>query len=625
MSDEVRAQKLKTVKQLIKDNAYEAAFGILRELARPEDDFSLQLRYSKLLNSIPEGALDLKPIRISFAATSTIEHFIEVFRFRAALEGFDARTFLAEFDTMRQSVMDPGSELYAFEPDIVWLFSNYRDVKGEIPPAASGEEVAAAVESEVDSFASLWDALKRNSSAYVIQNNADLPPERVFGNFEGAAIWGRQSVLRKFNYELARAVPPGVTVFDIDYLSSVYGKAKWFNRQYWYHSKHGFALDACGIVAFRAARLISALKGAAKKCVVLDLDNTIWGGVVGDDGLEGIRIATGADGEAFADFQSYLKALNRRGIILAVCSKNDEENAKQPFLEHPDMRLKLEDVAVFKANWGNKAENIREIAETLDIGLNSLVFVDDNPFERNLVRTMLPMVATPEMPEDPALFIRTLDAEGYFETVSFSEEDKSRGAMYRDNAARKTLQKKFENLDDYLNDLSMEADVGEFDSKNLPRISQLINKSNQFHLTTTRYSEPAITEFMKDPKRICLHFRLKDRFGDNGLIAAVIMEAVNGEDLMVDTWVMSCRVLSRGMEEFIHNKMVKAAKARGCRRIIGRYIPTKKNQMVSRLYARLGYAATGEEDGASLWELDIHGDVAELKTFVRGAGEPTNE
>jgi FkbH-like protein len=615
MKSEIREQ-LDSVRDLIQKEEYHPAFALLCEITKGEDDFSVQHRLAKVFDSVPEGSLNLTPIRIALVPTSTVDHFSSILKFWLAREGFEATVYIAEFDTMHQSILDPQSELYSFKPDIVWLFSNYRDIRINSCLETSPQSVQAGIRSAVDDFISLWENLKRNSTAYIIQNNADIPLIRAFGNYDGVMSWGLANMLREFNVALARSITTGVTIFDLDFTSSLYGKRQWFDERYWYHSKHAFSLDASGLVAFQAARLIRGIKGLAKKCVVLDLDNTLWGGVIGDDGLEGIRLGNGADGEAYVDFQKYLLQLKNRGIILTVCSKNDEDNAKLPFMKHPDMKLTLGDIAVFTANWENKADNIRSIADTLGIGLDSLVFIDDNPAERALIRKELPMVSVPEMPEDPVLYVRTLDQQHFFETISFSDEDRSRSDMYRENAERKQAEKRFTNISEFLNSLQMQASVHEFDSLNLARTAQLINKSNQFHLTTTRYSEAQIMKFAQDPNVVCRFFKMKDCFGDNGLISVVILKK-QGPDLIVDTWVMSCRVLSRGMEEFVHNEIVAIGKKIGCRRLLGTYIPTSKNKLVANLYKKLGYSLAEEKNGTTHWEIGIDGDADLKENYIQ--------
>ncbi|MBG0776986.1 MAG: HAD-IIIC family phosphatase [Desulfovibrionaceae bacterium] len=610
-------KSIKAVKQLVAKADYAEALAALRALARPEDDFTNQHKYFKVLESMPRESLGLRPLRIALVGTSTTDYLCEPLRVRLALDGFDADIHQAEFNTLDQTLLDPAGALYAFDPEIVWIVVNHRDVTPLPEPGASAEEAEACVRRAVERFTGLWDAVARNGSAYVIQSNAALPLERVYGNYEGVAAWGGINALRAFNLALARACRPGVTVLDADYVSALHGKAAWFDERYWNNSRNACSFDAMGLLAHHFSRLVCGIKGLARKCLVLDLDNTLWGGVIGDDGLAGIRLGGSATGEAFVEFQRYCKRLRERGVVLCVCSKNDEDNARQPFLEHPDMVLRLEDIAVFVANWENKADNIRHIAETLEIGLDSLVFVDDNPVERELVASMLPMVAVPEMPEDPAYFVRALDRERCFETVAFSAEDRARADMYRNNAQRKSLQRQFTDINEFLRDLGMRAASADFDDMSLPRVAQLINKSNQFHLTTTRYTEARLRDMMADPATVCRAFKLADKFGDNGLISLVILKPHGDDALIVDTFVMSCRVLSRGMEEFVHNEMVEACRAMGRTRLIGEYRPTKKNRLVADLYERLGFAhTTTDAQGNAFWELAITDDLAPRTPFI---------
>jgi FkbH-like protein len=609
-------ENLKSVKNLIKSEKYDKAFSVLCGISQPLDNFSLQHRYSKLYQSLPKANLGLQPIKIGIIPTSTVDHFADVFKFWLAKVGFDADLLHSQNNTMDQTVLDLSGALYDFKPDIVWLFSNYRDVMLPISPGCSFDTVENQVQDSVDRFVSLWDFLQQNSSAYIVQNNADIVTERIFGNYEGTVSWGRSNLLRRFNIILSQCVKSGVTIFDQDYISSLYGKRFWYDERYWYHSKHAFSLDASGLIAFNAARLVTAIKGQSKKCIVLDLDNTLWGGVIGDDGLKGIKLGNGPEGEAYVDFQKYLLKLKSRGIILSVCSKNEDENAKLPFLSHPDMQLSLDDITVFIANWNNKADNIRKIAEILNIGMDSMVLIDDNPMERELVRKFLPMIEIPEIPEDPTKFIRAIDEQCYFETTTFSQEDEIRAEMYRDRAERNSFKKRYTDLTDFLKDLKMQAFVGELDSMSLPRISQLINKSNQFHVTTTRYTEAQIMFMVEDKEIIIRYFKLKDRFGDNGLISVIILKKQNQYDLYIDTWVMSCRVFSRGMEDFIHNEIVSIAQSTECKRLLGEYIPTKKNRVVSDLYKKFGYNMIKENNGDTKWELKELENHSQKNIFI---------
>lgn len=611
---------LAEAKKAIAAKDYALAFCALKGAASSGCDFSLQARFASLFAAIPAAALALPPLRLAVLSSGTASHLVPVIKFLLACEGLGAEVFESEYDTVHQAILDPQSALYAFKPEITLILTNYRDVRISLGHGAAEEDVKTAVHTAVRSAAGLWAALKNNSGCHVIQSNADIPAHRVLGNYEGSVPWSRLGALRLYNLELAKAAPPGVSILDMEAISSAFGKTRWHDARFWYHSKHTFSLDATGLVASGAAKIIGAIKGLAKKCVVLDLDNTLWGGVIGDDGVGGIALGSGPDGEAFADFQGYLKRLKERGIILAVCSKNEEEAAREPFLKHPDMQLKLEDISVFKASWGNKADAIRQIAAELNIGLDSMVFVDDNPAERQLVRAELPEVSVLELPADPAAYVDALDGAMYFETVAFSAEDVKRGDYYRDNAVRAGLQQQCSNIEDYLKKLEMTAVVGELDHMHLPRIAQLINKSNQFHLTTTRYTESDLAAMTAAPGCRCVYFKLKDRFGDNGLISAVILKAAGGDTLEIDTWVMSCRVLARTMEEFICGEIVGIARRGGYKKIRGRYLPTKKNKLVERLYERLNFKLISEGPGGIEWELDLSGPVPNYAGYIAKAG-----
>ncbi len=592
------------------------ALAELRAAIRPEDDFTEQARIARAFAKVDAGALGLRPLKVAVLAGSTVDHLADVLRFWLAVSGFAAEIYLAPYDTAAQTVLDPASGLYAFAPQVVWLFSTHRDAGVAVEPGTSAAEVEAAVEAAVAERTALWQVLAERLDALVLQNNADIPADDPFGNLAGAAPWGMRTALRLYNARLAAAASAGATVFDLDHVAGLWGRARWTDPRYWHHSKHAFAPDATGVVAAAASRLLAGAMGLARKCLVLDLDNTLWGGVIGDDGVAGIALGTGADGEAFVAFQRHVKALKERGVILAVVSKNEEAAARAPFESHPDMVLRLDDIAVFRANWTNKAENIQDVAETLSIGLDSLVFVDDNPAERDLVRRALPMVEVIELPEDPAYFVEALARAGYFEAAAFSTEDRRRARYYADNAKRVELKRAAVDMDGYLDGLEMVATVGGVDDFHLPRIAQLINKSNQFHLTGTRLTEREVERLANADDSEVFHVRLADRFGDNGLIAVLILRR-DGEDLHVDTWVMSCRVLGRTVEEFIANQILVRARRRGCRSVVGRYVTSPKNALVAGLYDRLGFAPLDGDDKERRWSLAVGDRLDGWKTHVR--------
>lgn len=616
--DDAKLAQMAGVTVLRKEGRHAEAFKALMAIADPSDHSVLQARYARILSSLQASAsVGLSSLKVAVLSSSTDQFLRDVLRFWLARAGFQVEFFDSAYDTVTQTILAPDSSLYAFNPDIVWIFTTYRDIQIPVKFERSAQEIQQDIDEQAQRVAALWTVLQARCRAYIIQNNADLPAYHSLGNFDGVAPWSRTNILKQYNDRLIEALRDGVTLFDLEDAASFFGKEKWFELTQWYNSRIPFSLDAVGLVAHRAAQLISAIKGRAKKCLVLDLDNTLWGGVIADDGLAGIVLGDGPVGEAFVDFQRYVLELKERGIILAVCSKNNEDNAREPFMEHPDMRLKLDDISIFKANWDSKADNIQQIAEALNIGLDSIVFVDDNPAERALVREFLPQVAVPEMPQDPSLYRSMLDRWRFFETIATSSEDGRRTEFYRGNVARTAARNDFSDLTAYLKSLEMVAETGDVDAFHLPRAAQLINKSNQFHLTTTRYTENEVQALAGGAGVIGRYFTLKDKFGDNGLIAVVILKKTGVSEYVIDTWCMSCRVLSRGMEEYICQAMIGLCRERGIKRLLGVYIPTAKNSLVADLYLRLGFRLMStDEEATTRWLLEVDSSIVRQATQI---------
>ena len=416
--------------------------------------------------------------------------------------------------------------------------------------------------------------------------------DTVFGSYATKVTTSLTYQVRKVNMGLMDLSQqyPNLFICDIAGLQNKLGRDYMFAPNVYVSTEMVLSIDALPYVASRVMDIICAIKGQFKKCLILDLDNTVWGGVIGDDGLEGIQLGHGLGiGKAFTEFQMWVKKLKQRGIIICVASKNNEETAKEPFEKHPDMVLRLNDIAVFQANWETKVDNIRTIQRILNIGFDSMVFLDDNPFERNIVRENIPGITVPELPEDPGEYLEFLYGQNLFETASYSQADKDRTKQYQVEAKRVSLSKTFTNEADFLKSLNMVSVVSGFTTFNTPRVAQLSQRSNQFNLRTIRYTEADIEAMAADQNVIDLSFTLEDKFGDNGLIAVIIMKRQDAETLFVDTWFMSCRVLKRGMENFTLNTMVEGAKEAGYKRIIGEYLPTPKNKMVEQHYPRLGF------------------------------------
>jgi FkbH-like protein len=435
---------------------------------------------------------------------------------------------------------------------------------------------------------------------------ATVPPpvEPLFGSLDSAEPGSVQAMVAAFNAGLADwAAAKGVILIDMARTASWAGLDLWHHSGHWHASKLPFNPDLIPLCADMIGRTLAAVRGVTRKCLVLDLDNTLWGGVIGDDGVDGIALGQGsAKGEAFLAIQQAAMGLRERGVVLAVCSKNTDEVARGPFRSHPEMIIKEDHIAVFTANWGDKATNLRAIASALNIGLDALVFLDDNPAERAQVRLELPMVAVPELPEDPALYPRALLAAGYFEAVSFAQEDRDRADAYRANAERAAFAGTSD-MAGYLASLDMVADFRPFDAVNRARIAQLINKSNQFNLTTRRYTEKEVGAMETDPDRLTLQVRLDDRFGANGMISVIIVDRGPWE---IDTWLMSCRVLGRRVEEAVLAQLAAAARGAGASFLTGRYIPTAKNAMVADHYAKLGFEQIeAGPGGETVWRLDL--------------------
>ena len=554
---------------------------------------------------VPPTNLATKPIRLAVLGSSTLTHLLPSIRVAALRRGLFITTHEGDYGQYLQELADPGSHLYAFGPSVILLAFDAVHLTRGIDAAADLDASEAALQDVASRIRQCWELARKAKIPVIQQTGLPLFPP-LLGNNEHRLPGSKQRIVVRLNEILRQAADEeGVDILALDSRATADGVQVWHDPLLWHRAKQEVSPVAAPLYGDLVARVLAAQQGRSFKCLVLDLDNTLWGGVIGDDGLEGIVLGQGdATGEAFIELQNYALQQAKRGIILAVCSKNDEANALAPFAQHPEMVLKRSDIACFVANWDDKAKNIRRIANELNIGLDSIVFVDDNPFERNLVRAELPMVAVPELPEDPSLFARTIADAGYFEGIRVTDEDRERTRQYQVNAERSALLAESADLPTYLRGLGMQLVWKRFDAVGLQRIVQLINKTNQFNLTTRRYSEADVRAIMDDPDCFGLQLRLIDRYGDNGIIAIVIGKR-KGDDLMIDTWLMSCRVLGRQVEEATLGLIVEAAKKLGANRIVGEYIPTAKNGMVRDHYSKLGFALVANlETGGTRWALD---------------------
>ncbi|MGE4297511.1 MAG: HAD-IIIC family phosphatase [Desulfovibrionaceae bacterium] len=587
-------------------------------LRYPFDPLAIIRKKKSLKRALLEknGLLDKRVAILGGSTTFEIKEILELFLLDL---GIRPTFYESEYNKFYEDVVFPNPELEAFAPDVAFIHTTQANVTRWPAPGMAETEVDALYEAECAKLAAVWDGLREKYGCAVIQNNFDLPPVRPLGNLDCVNHAGRTRLVLRLNEAIAARAraDKAFCVHDINHLSAFMGLEKWYDPQFWYAYKYALSYEAIPTFCHNLAAIIGALWGKNKKCLVLDLDNTLWGGVIGDDGVNGIQLGTEtAQAEAYSDFQGYLKELKARGVMLTVCSKNEPESAREG-LGHPDAVLREDDFTMIKANWMPKPDNIQEIIATINIGIDSAVFVDDNPAEREIVRSQLPLVAVPEMGNDVARYIRILEGCRYFETVSLSEDDLKRVAYYAANAKRQDVQSRFENYGDFLRSLEMTAEIRPFEDVYLDRITQLTNKTNQFNLTTRRYTMAEITAVAASDAHVAIYGRLVDKFGDNGLIAVVI-GAQRGDALHIDLWLMSCRVLKRNMEQAMFDSLVRRARERGVRTIHGHYYATPKNKMVAGHYESLGFSlAARAGNGDSEWIFTIPDDFTNTNDIIQ--------
>lgn len=588
----------------------ENAGPAIQTLARYALNHTQLTQLADTINALRAQGADLSPLtpfKLGLVGNGTLDLIAPALIASAARHGVLLEVVTAEYGQVIQEALNPHSHINAAKPDAVLLALDHRGVPLS-PELALAE---SSVKEALGFINTLKENFKANAGAPCIVQTIAAPAEGLFGSFDRRIPVAQRAAIDAYNREIANGAAGSEDVLlDVAGLAETVGLANWHSPGEWNLAKLAFSSTYLPLYADHVARLIGAMRGKARKVLVLDLDNTCWGGVIGDDGLDGIKIAEGdAIGEAFRDVQRTALALRSRGVVLTVSSKNTDEIARAAFKEHPEMLLREHHIAVFQANWNDKATNIKSIAEELSLGLDSFVFLDDNPAERGLVREFLPQVAVPELPDDPALYARTLMAAGYFEAIAFSEEDRKRAGYYEENAKRAALQSSVGSLDDYLASLDMEISFAPFDPKGRERIAQLINKSNQFNLTTRRYTEAEVAAFEADPALFTLQVRLADKFGDNGMISVILCRPAAPRAWEIDTWLMSCRVLGRKVEQMVLRELLLQARHQGVEKLIGRYIPTPRNAMVKDHYEKLGFTRAGSDGEETIWSLDVAREI----------------
>lgn len=596
----------------------EARLQALRNLANHNIDFPSIVKLDRALrHALVDGCptTGLTPVRLAILSTSTTVHLPPAIRIASLGRGLLAEIYEPAYGQFLQELSDPSSGLQRFAPTAVVFahdpYSLFGANVGDLTPTVR-------VAQKVDEIRAHWRRVRSMSDAVILQQVPFNPLPRLVGENERRHAASSSALIRLFQREIvAAADADGVDTVDLDYWASRNGIDAWHSKALWHRSKQEVHPIVTPLYGDVIARVLAARFGKSAKCLVLDLDNTLWSGVVGDDGLEGIVIGQGsALGEAHLSLQHYAKQLSARGIVLAVCSKNDDSVARAVFERNPDMALNLSDISVFCANWDNKADNIRKIAAELNIGLDALVFVDDNPFERELIRRELPEVHVPELTEDASDYAAIIADGGYFEAIAITAEDLAKTEQYRSNADRRALESTLTDLDSYLSALDMKLKAAPFDEIGLARIVQLINKTNQFNLTTRRYTEEEVRKLLDQPDVVTRQLRLTDRFGDNGVIGIIIGRLSEDGALDIETWLMSCRVLGRQVEQATLDVVVNAASRMHARSITGTFQASGRNNMVRDHFANLGFTPLFQNDDRSRWSLDISHYVAKPTHIV---------
>ncbi len=610
----------------------------MRELEYPFDSEDILKKSKKIKRKLLEERSDFLSKKIAVLGGSTTHDIIRVLEVFLLDQGIRAEFYESEYAQYWQDVMFDQPDLLAFAPDLILIHTSGRNITAFPSPGDSAQQVEELLSQQYEHFRVMWDKIEQQYHCPVIQNNFEYPFYRLLGNREAVDIHGRICFINRLNekfYEYARA-HANFYINDIHYMAAAYGLDRWADPLYWHMYKYAMCLQAIPEFAYNVAHIIKAVFGKNKKALVLDLDNTLWGGIVGDDGVEHLEIGQETPmGQVYAEFQGYVKAQKDIGVLLCVDSKNEQENAIAG-LNHPDGTLKPEDFIVIKANWDPKSRNIVQIAEELNILPDSLVFVDDNPAEREIVESQVKGVSVPQI-GSPEQYIRVLDRSGFFEVTQLSEDDRKRNEMYQANLQRQKQAQNFGDYREYLLSLQMHGIIRAFEPLYMSRIAQLSNKSNQFNLTTRRYTQTDVEEFASNAGYLTRYGKLEDKFGDNGVVSVVIgrqgtmedvqayqkREAVreadtDGKVLHLELWLMSCRVLKRDMEYAMMDSVAEACRDRGITTIIGYYYPTAKNAMVKDFYGQMGFEKISEDDtGVTTWQYVIPKRYEKKNTVIQ--------
>lgn len=590
----------------------------MRELEYPFDNSFIIRKKKSLRRQLLDTDAKFVEKKIAILGGSTTHDIMLVLELFLLNAGIKPVFYESEYNKFWEDAMFDNPELMEFKPDIIYIHTSNRNIRNYPSVGADENELTQLLDAEYSYFSGMWQKIDATYHCPVIQNNFEFPAWRLMGNAEATRTDGRVLFINRLNDRFAEYARTHKDFYiqDIQYLSACYGLDRWSDAHYWHMYKYALSMDAIPTLSYNLSNIIKSLLGKNKKALTLDLDNTLWGGIVGDDGVDNLAIGPETSmGQVYAEFQNYIKSHKDIGVILTVDSKNDHENAIAG-LNHPDGVLRPDDFVMIKANWDPKSKNLVDTASALNLLPESFVFVDDNPAEREIIKSQVPGVATPDI-GTVEQYIRVIDHAGYFEVTNLSKDDAKRNEMYKANAQRAEAQAAFSDYGEYLDSLDMKGEIGAFEPIYLDRITQLTNKSNQFNLTTKRYVRTEIEEVANSDEYIDVYGKLIDKFGDNGVVSVVIGHA-DGTRLDVDLWIMSCRVLKRDMEYAMMDELVHKAKAKGIKTIVGHYYPTAKNNMVRNFYDDMGFAKVSEDaEGNTEWELDISNDYINKNTHIK--------
>ncbi|MHA1863488.1 MAG: HAD-IIIC family phosphatase [Candidatus Thorarchaeota archaeon] len=599
---------------------------ILESVRKDPSYLNLWSAYKKIQAldlAVPDD--DNNTVRLAVIGSTTLEPLAACLDVKTRLEGFFVETFVGGFNTYRQEVLDKSSALYKVEQDVIVLSIDAASILDKMflsDFARMSDKERQAVQKELaENVLSVVSSLESGSSALILVNNFVVPVFTPLGVVDNKQKIGLKRFFEEANNKLAEKLEKSSRAFlvDLDSAASAFGKSRIINWNTWYRGSVPFSEEFTTILADEYIRYIRAMKGRTKKCIVLDLDNTLWGGIIGEDGIEGIKLGNIAPGIEYVEFQRSLLSLYNRGVILAICSKNNPDDAFKVFREHPSQVLKEEHFAAMRINWQDKAANIAELAQEINIGLDSMVFLDDNPVERAQVSQTHPDVLVVEMPKNPRLYREMLENLNVFDVLSLTKEDMARGDMYVGKRKRTELEQSATSIEDFLRTLDLKVRIDEVSDFDTPRVVQLIGKTNQFNLTTRRYTDAEVNDFRKSKEMAVYSMAVHDKFGDEGVVGVAIVRK-NGNDWWIDSFLMSCRVIGRSVETALLAKIVVDARKANVARILGEYIPTKKNLPASDLYERHGFGMPTTNDGVTSWILNLDEQTIDIPEWIMLTG-----